>query len=347
MSRRIGDALWLALWLFGIWAASAQAQEATPQPVSLTAYRQALEKAYVLLQEEPPAVEEAQRLLAAMPYVSLEDGEVLAVLSPLDNINLDSVDLDSVDLDGADLDGVETSVDVEIARQRLRLLIAQLDAAGSDRPAERLAVLERILSSPAFQQRLSWRELLQRWLAELFEQLFARAPAGAAPGPLGQAAAQVAGWVVVALAGAVLLFLLARWLQTVLRAFVGDVSRAPQEADVLPTTPRQAQQAAVRSAEQGAYRSAVRYLYLAALLTLQERRLIPRDPSLTNRELLTRTPARHPLRAPLGEVVTVFEEVWYGVREPDLATFQRYQQVLHELERLAQSDDAEHKEISS
>ncbi|MBO9392466.1 DUF4129 domain-containing protein [Caldilinea sp.] len=342
MSRRIGDALWLALWLFGIWVASARAQEATPQPVSLTAYRQALEKAYGLLQKEPPAVEEAQRLLAAMPYVSLENGEVLAVLSPLDNINLDSVDLD-----GADLDGVETSVDVEIARQRLRLLIAQLDAAGSDRPAERLAVLERILSSPAFQQRLSWRELLQRWLVELFEQLFARSPAGAALGPLGQAAAQVAGWVVVALAGAVLLFLLARWLQTVLRAFVGDVGRAPQEADVLPTTPRQAQQAAVRSAERGAYRSAVRYLYLAALLTLQERRLIPRDPSLTNRELLTRVPVRHPLRTPLGEVVTVFEEVWYGVREPDLATFRRYQQILHELERLAQTDDIERKEIGS
>ena len=337
MSRRIGNALWLALWLFGIWAASAQAQEATPPPVSLTAYRQALEKAYVLLQKEPPAVEEAQRLLAATPYVSLENGEVLAVRSPLEDINWD----------GVNVGGVETSVDVEIVRQRLRLLIAQLDAAGSDRPAERLAVLERIFSSPVFQQRQSWRELLQRWFVELFEQLFARAPAGAAPGPLGQAAAQVAGWVVVAVAGAVLLFLLARWLQTVLRAFVGDVSRAPQEADVLPTTPRQAQQAAVRSAEQGAYRSAVRYLYLAALLTLQERRLIPRDPSLTNRELLTRTPARHPLRVPLGEVVTVFEEVWYGVREPDLATFRRYQQVVHELERVAQTDDIERKEIGS
>jgi hypothetical protein len=128
------------------------------------------------------------------------------------------------------------------------------------------------------------------------------------------------------------------------RAFVGDVGRARQETDPLPATPAAARQAAARSAEQGAYRTAVRYLYLAALLTLQERRLIPRDPSLTNRELLTRAPAHHPIRAPLGEVVAVFDEVWYGLREPDVAAFQRYQHVVHELETLAQAGDVQQRE---
>lgn len=334
MSRRIGNVLWPALLLFAIWAASAQAQDAAPTSATLTTYRRALEEAYALLQKEPPAIEEAQRLLAAAPYVALENGEQVAVLSPLEGIELDDSALDEKEL----------SENVEVARRRLRLLISQLDASGSDRSAERLAVLESVLSSPAFQQRQSWFDQFRRWIIGLLEQLFARASAGVAPGPLRPIAVQVTGWAVVALAGAVLVFLLARWLQTVLRAFVGDVGRAPQESDALPTTLRQAQQTAMRSAEQGAYRAAVRYLYLAALLALQERRLIPRDPSLTNRELLTRAPARHPLRTPLAEVVTVFEEVWYGAHEPDLATFQRYRQVVHELERLAQEDDAERKE---
>ncbi|MCS6826454.1 MAG: DUF4129 domain-containing protein [Caldilinea sp.] len=327
MSRRIVDALRLTLLLFGFLAASAQAQEELPPPASPAAYRRALEEAYALLQREPPAFEEAQQRLAAITRVSLKNGEILSVSSPLD--------------------GGETPTTVEAARQRLRLVIAQLDAAGNDRTAERLAALERVFAAPAFQQRLSWLEPLRRWLAELFERLFARAPAGAAPGPLGRSAAQVAGWIVVVLGGAVLVLLLARWLQTMVRAFVGDVGRAPQETDALPATPAAARQAAVRSAEQGAYRTAVRYLYLAALLTLQERRLVPRDPSLTNRELLTRTPAHHPIRAPLGEVVAVFDEVWYGLREPDFAAFQRYQRVVHELETLAQTGDAQQREAPS
>lgn len=324
MSRRIVDALWLALLLFGIVATSTQAQEELPPPASLTAYRQALEEAYALLQQEPPAFEEAQQRLSAITRVSLKNGESLSVSSPLGD--------------------EETPVDVEAARQRLHLVIVQIDAAGDDRTAERLATLERVFAAPAFQQRPSWLDPLRRWLAELFERLFARAPVDAAPGPLGQSAAQVAGWIVVALAGAVLLFLLTRWLQTMVRAFVGDVGRARQETDALPATPAAARQAAARSAEQGAYRTAVRYLYLAALLTLQERRLIPRDPSLTNREMLTRAPAHHPIRAPLGEVVAVFDEVWYGLREPDVAAFQRYQHVVHELETLAQAGDVQQRE---
>lgn len=324
MSRRIVRVFWVTLLLFGMAATAAQAQEELPPPASPAAYRQALEEAYALLQKEPPAFEEAQQRLAAIPRVSLKNGEILSVSSPLD--------------------GGETPFDVEAARQRLRLVSAQLDAAGDDRTAERLATLERVFAAPAFQQRPSWLDPLRRWLAELFERLFARAPVGAAPGPLGQSAAQVAGWIVVALAGAVLLFLLTRWLQTMVRAFVGDVGRARQETDPLPATPAAARQAAARSAEQGAYRTAVRYLYLAALLTLQERRLIPRDPSLTNRELLTRAPAHHPIRAPLGEVVAVFDEVWYGLREPDVAAFQRYQHVVHELETLAQAGDVQQRE---
>ena len=86
----------------------------------------------------------------------------------------------------------------------------------------------------------------------------------------------------------------------------------------------------------GDYRNAVRNLYLAALLTLEQNGLVPLDRSLTNREVLRRIPPSHPVAGRMQPVVETFDEVWYGVHEPDDQTYRQYTQEIDALETLAQ-----------
>jgi hypothetical protein len=313
-ARNLGRVLALLLILLVLPSTAHSQNEGTPAG-SLDAFRRAVDEAYTLLQTEPPRLDEARQQLSALTNVELESGENVFV-APL-------------------LGSQDATIDVEAARLRLQSVAAQLDAAATDHTAARLVVLEEVLASPALQRRESLLDQLRRWLSNLFNQWATNAQPGAAPGPIGRTAAQVAGWVVIGVAAALLLSLLVRWLQTVLRSFVGEASRARENDDSLPATPAEARQAANRFAQGGDYRSAVRHLYLAALLTLQERRAVPRDASLTNREVLARTPENHPLHEPLQSVVEVFDDVWYGMHEPDAATFERYQVAVDELERNA------------
>ena len=46
-------------------------------------------------------------------------------------------------------------------------------------------------------------------------------------------------------------------------------------------------------------------------------------------------PAEHPARAHLQPIVEVFDDVWYGVHEPDDATFARYQAEVDALQQSA------------
>ncbi len=307
----------LALFLlFLLIPSRLHAQDVEQGPPSIERYRRALEEANTLLQAEPPRLNQARQALAEFDRVMLSDGEAVRI-APL-------------------LGDPDTPLDVAAARLRLQTAIAQLDAAGADRTAERLAVLEEVLAGPQFQQRESLLDQLRRWLANLFDRLAPDVQPGAAANPLGASTAQVAGWIVIGGTAALLLFLLVRWLQTVLHTFVRDAQRAATDSGALPSTPAEARQAANRFAHGGDYRAAVRHLYLAALLTLQERRIVPRDPSLTNREVLARTPDDHPSHKPLQAVVNVFDDVWYGVHEPDADTFERYRRNVDALEHSAQ-----------
>jgi hypothetical protein len=65
---------------------------------------------------------------------------------------------------------------------------------------------------------------------------------------------------------------------------------------------------------------------------LQEQRIVPPDPSLTNHELLDHIPADAPIHAQLAPVVDTFDQVWYGVREPSQATYLAYTATVDELE---------------
>jgi hypothetical protein len=291
---------------------TAHAQENDASPLSLDDYRHTVEQALALLQAEPPRFDEARRLLSSITSVALANGERVTV-APL----------------------LRDGIAVEAAQARLRIVLSQLDNAAHDRTAERLAALDQVFADPAFQHRESLLDQVRRWLSNLFSRLIPESQPSAGVNPVGERMAQLTGWVVVGVAATVLLLLLVRWLQTVLRAFVADSGRQDSAADGVPATPAAARQAASRFARGGDYRSAVRHLYLAALMTLQERRVVPRDPSLTNREVLARTPTDAPIHTPLAAVVDVFDNVWYGVHEPDVATFEHYRATVDELARAA------------
>lgn len=308
MKRQSSGVRWYVLILFGVLLAlptAVHAQENDAPPLSLGDYRRTVEQSLA-------------RLLDSLTSVALVNGERVTV-APLLN----------------------DDIAVEAAQARLQVVLAQLDSAAGDRTADRLAALEQVFASPAFQRGESLLDQVRRWLANLFSRLLPEPQPSAGVNPIGERMAQLTGWIAVGVAATVLLFLLVRWLQTVLKAFVAESDHKTDDANALPATPAAARQAASRFAQSGDYRSAVRHLYLAALMTLQERRIVPRDPSLTNREVLARTPADAPIHTPLAEVVDIFDDVWYGVHEPDAATFEHYRATVDKLARTAVPTGAE------
>jgi hypothetical protein len=313
--RCISAALLLIALAVGAAPGVVRGQDDRTPPLPLDEYRAAVQEASARLQADPDDLAGARRRLGAVEEVDLLSGETMPIV-PL--------------LGAADAD-----LDASAAQLRLQTVATQLDAAPADQSAARLAVLDKVLAGAAFQQQESLLDRLRRWLANLFAQWASAPQESGASSLVGESAAQVAGWSILVVGAGILLFLLTRWLQTVLRAFVGDAVATKEGEGDLPVTPAAARAAAGRFAQGGDYRGAVRQLYLAALLTLQDRRVVVRDPSLTNREVLARTPAAHPVHAPLAEVVTIFDDVWYGVHEPDRATFEHYHATVDELERRA------------
>jgi hypothetical protein len=81
----------------------------------------------------------------------------------------------------------------------------------------------------------------------------------------------------------------------------------------------------------GDYRSAVRYLYLSSLLLMDERGILRYDRSKTNREYLRSVSNMPELAKPLGEVIEVFDNVWYGYHSLEEETFKKYSDRVEEL----------------
>jgi len=94
-------------------------------------------------------------------------------------------------------------------------------------------------------------------------------------------------------------------------------------------------EAALAKAQQlsrgGDYRAAVRYLYLSTLLILDERGVMRYDRSKTNREYLRSVSNSPELSQPLGEVIEVFDNVWYGNHSLEEESFNHYSRRVEEL----------------
>lgn len=228
-----------------------------------------------------------------------------------------------------------------VAGARLSAAVQQIDLSAQDNTAERLAQLEKVADRLDLLQPSLWERFL-RWLQGWLERLLPeRAPL--AGGVLGNAATTLVGWAVIGGGGALLVLLLAYWLRRLLTGMLAgrDGGDPLAGTDDLPATSGQARQQASQMAEGGRYREAVRRLYLAALLRMTERGLLRFDGSMTNWEVLSRVDASAPIRTHLIPVVETFDRVWYGVREPDEATFRTYSQ---EIDALLQERQEERRE---
>jgi hypothetical protein len=233
----------------------------------------------------------------------------------------------------------EADLTPEDAEARLAAVHSQLAAAANDRTAARLALLDQVLARPEFAVPESPWQRFRRWLAEqLARWLPDVAPAGERS-PAVDVAAEALVWAVGAAGLLLLAGLLGYWLQGLLRSFVVDTELAAgRDGRGQSTTPEQARTAAASLARAGNYRAAVRQLYLAALLTLEERGLVQHDRSLTNREMLAQVEPAAELAGRLMPVVDTFDAVWYGVQEPTQATYQSYAAEIDALTDAARRD---------
>jgi hypothetical protein len=207
-------------------------------------------------------------------------------------------------------------------------------AQGAAHGAHDLASLRAILARPEFEwpeERPTlwqqWRERLRQAFVELLERLF--------PEEIRLPGAGLT-WTLT-LIGAVLLLLV---LGYAARALLGNlVTEAAEPADRRGADEALnadlARQQARTFATSGDYRTAVRYLYLSALLLLEERGVLRYDRSLTNREYLRRVAHQPGVAAHLGEIIDLFDRVWYGYQAVDESGYTRYNDQIQALRQAA------------
>jgi hypothetical protein len=224
------------------------------------------------------------------------------------------------------------------AQARVWTAIAQLRAAAGDQTASRLALLDQVWQLPEFTRGETLGERFMRWLTELLDRLFPDWQPNPVARQTTATVTELTGWMIAGVGLLALVWLLSLWLRRLLGRFVADATAEHADnGDDLPRTPAEARGRADALARTGAYRDAVRNLYLAALLSLERRRLVSADRSLTNREVLAQVPAENAIRPYLQPVVDTFDAVWYGVQEPDAATFAGYATQIDGLEHMAET----------
>ena len=232
--------------------------------------------------------------------------------------------------------------------QRLHTVESQLGAMAADRPDMRMQALDSVLERLAVGKPPTlWQQFLTlvgNWLRDNFlnQDQLARMDSYAQ-------GLRVLGWIFALGAGVAVALLLSYWLQGMLGAFVQDarLERRRGDADPLPRTAGEARSNAHDAAHKGDYRQAVRQLYLSALLGLEERGVIRQDRSLTNRELLQTTDQDPALRRSLEPIIDVFDSVWYGVTEPDGATFESYTLEVDRLDRTVVQNQPTEKRVEA
>jgi hypothetical protein len=252
-----------------------------------------------------------QQKFAAMQQVTLRDGSTVT-LAPLWADEPDALPTPAA------------------ARAQLTAILEQLQQSANDDTAARLALLDTILASDTFAAPVSLWQRLWNWLRSWWPAL-PEQESNPNAGWVSLGATWI-GYLVIGIGALLLVYLLSLWLQNLLGSLLGDEHqgrRLTPDGELLNAG--EARQQAQQLARSGSFREAVRRLYLAALLTLDERNLLHYDRSNTNREVLATVRNRPALHARLRPVVETFDDVWYGIHEPDQATFERYQRAVDAL----------------
>lgn len=284
---------------------------------TLAEYEQTLRAALTALDansDPQVALAEAKALIDAVTVVRLPSGGEVMVQPLLANVE-----------------------DLPTARARLSVVQEQIALSAGDNSVARLAVLNAVLARAEFNQPEPLWERIMRWLRDLLARWFPDQQSDAFTQPISERLLTLVGWVVIGTICLVLVVVLSYWLQALLAGMVRDVTlrRRRQNGEEEPLSAAEARQRATTLAHSGDYRQAVRHLYLSALLTLEEQRLLVVNRSLTNREMLASVAGPTHLSAHLEPVVRVFDDVWYGVHEPDAATFTAYAAEIDQLNSIA------------
>jgi hypothetical protein len=280
-----------------------------------------------LAQEPLPLADYVARLQAAQQALAAGDGESAAgLVAGQTTVALAAGK--TLAVDGDDLAALIRD-EPEAAQTSLATLIALLRDEGRTPPADAAQRLREVFDRPEFQERDSgfW-ERFWRWVEELLSRLFSGVDVEGSAG-LGRAMAWLTGALALLLLLGTLAFFLARMRTTLISGAASTLEVGPGET----RTASEARQAAQAAAQAGNLREATRLLYLATLLTLDERGVLRYDRALTNREVLAGVRDQPALHQTLAPVVSTFDRVWYGHVEPDMTEFERYQ---HEVEALHQ-----------
>jgi len=297
------------------WLPQVSVAQTQVEAIPLSLYREKVAAYQDVLTQPDGAAQLAtvQREVAAMRQVELPSGMVLT-LQPLLG------------------DPAEDVLDLPTAQARLATVLHELAAAPNDETAARLLLLTTIFQRSEFVARDSLWQRFWRWLRSWLPDIQTSEQGAGAGGALFQGV----GWALIAVGALLLIWLLSYWLQNLLGSFVGGIERRQgQDKAEMPPSATAARSAAYRLADAGSYREAVRHLYLSALLRLHERNRLTYHPSDTNREVLTAVREQPQLHQQLQPVVETFDDVWYGIHEPDRTAFDNYVTAIEKLEEAA------------
>jgi len=285
---------------------------AQPMEVSLTDYDRLLRAAYAAAQrgdllELRALVDE----LIAIGHVRMPNGE----LAHVDHYWLAEALGQSVP-------------DTPAIASRLGALIDALPP-GTAIAADALQQWEAVLNEPPFNRDRSesWFTRFLDWLLEGLANLIPDIPdVPVAPELSDPLQITPIVWVILAITGLLFGGLIFFWARNMRRALRPVIQLTKPDAEAEPVTFSEAQQLAEAAQRAGDRRNAVRYLYLAALLWLDEQKLLSFQRELTNREYLSRLRDQPPLYAQLTPIIATFEAVWYGLQTIDEHAFRAYEQ---------------------
>lgn len=327
---------WLAymLWLV-VTPLRAQAPDTT---LTLPQYRAELANAIQQLEAAPDdkvdeTIQQLQKRFAAITHVTYEGDHTVTLTSILDDLSVAGADNATTPTPSTDTVTLILTPK-EAALARLRGAAAQIDSSVNDNTTARLEILQEILARPEFNTPVSLWDRFWQWLRSLLSRWLPDSEPGSSS--LLAGLVRAVPWVIAVGVVTVITWLMIYWMQQLLRSFVEDtrLDEADGEDD-LPRSAAEARQQAHTAAQSGQYRDAVRRLYLAALLQLSELNLINYERNLTNREVLTNVDNNSPIRPHLEPVINTFDQVWYGVQEPDQTTFTAYEQEIDHLAAVA------------
>ncbi|MBV7336112.1 DUF4129 domain-containing protein [Chloroflexi bacterium TSY] len=303
------------------------------QELSLIEYRALLADVIEILdapnesQSDVQRLELAQQMLNTVKRVKLSSGMTIHPEPLITNERIDPAE------------------DIEIARSRVRLVAQQLESAQNDQTYTRLALLQEVFERPEFNRPPTLRERFFNWLDEQLDRFFPERGVGLRNTGLTRTLLEIIGWLLAIVGVGLVAAMLIYWFRGITGSFVQNFNLQIDDSrgDHLPLTSQEARERASSLAQVGNYRQAVRQLYLSALLLLEENGAIRHDRSLTNREVLNRIQEQQPVRDHLRPVVETFDDVWYGIREPDRNTFDNYQR---EIDHLSQVVDDQQESVN-